>query len=124
MRTVSAGRRATVLQALDRQHEKLVALKVYPVTNDADREELLSEARVLLSITPHAALPVVRGDFFIDDPARYVVVMDWVDGVDLEHVLDEDGDPGLPLSQVLDDIAQAAAALDHLHAHVPPDRPR
>ena len=109
-----------VLHALDRQHEKFVALKVYPVTSDTDREELLAEARVLLSITPHPALPVVRGDFFTDDGDRYVVVMDWVDGVDLEEVLETEGDPGLPLSQVLDDVGLAAAALDHLHGQVPP----
>jgi hypothetical protein len=119
VRTVSEGRRATVLQGLDRQHDRLVALKVYPVTRDADREELLAEARVLLSITPHPALPVVRADFFTDDE-RYVVVMDWVDGVDLAQILDNEGDPGLPLSQVIDDVSQAAAALDHLHRQVPP----
>src|SRR3954465_4202020 len=78
VRTVSEGQRATVLQALDRQHEKFVALKVYPVTSAPDREELLAEARVLLSVTPHPALPVVRGDFFTDAADRYVVVMDWV----------------------------------------------
>ena len=46
--------------------------------------------------------------------------MDWVDGVDLERLMQDEGDPGLPLSQVLDDVTQAAAALDHLHAHEPP----
>jgi hypothetical protein len=109
-----------VLQALDRQHGKLVALKVYPVTSVDDRDELLAEARVLLSVTPHPSLPVVRADFFTDDLERYVVVMDWVDGVDLQLVLDDEGDPGLPLPEVLDAVAQAAAALDHLHAQEPP----
>src|SRR5262249_55238904 len=107
-------------QALDRQHERLVALKVYAVTTDVDREELLAEARLLMSVTPHPALPVVRGDFFTEDGAQYVVVMDWVDGSDLDELLDRDGDPGLPLSQVLDDVQLVAAALDHLHSQVPP----
>ena len=118
LRTVSEGRRASVVQALDRQHERLVALKVYPVTSDADRAELLAEARLLLSVS-HPALPAVRGDFFTDDD-RYVVVMDWVDGTDLEEVLDDEGDPGLPLPQVIDVVTQVAAALDYLHGHEPP----
>jgi hypothetical protein len=87
---------------------KLVALKVYSVTSDADIDELLAEARVLFSVTPHASLPVVRGDFFTDDRERYVMVMDWIDGIDLQQVLDTEGDPGLALSQVLDAVAQAA----------------
>ena len=119
LRTVSEGRRASVLQALDTVHDRLVALKVYPVT-DEDRDELLAEARLLMSIDPHPGLPVVRGDFFTDDGDRYVVVMNWVDGTDLQQVLEEQGDPGLPLQDVIDDLAQVADALDHLHGHEPP----
>ncbi len=57
LRTVSEGRRASVLQALDRQLEKLVALKVYSVTSDADIDELLAEAR---AVQRHAARLVAR----------------------------------------------------------------
>ena len=49
-----------------------------------------------MSIAPHPGLPVVRGDFFTDDGDRYVLVMNWVDGTDLQQVLEEQGDPGLP----------------------------
>jgi serine/threonine protein kinase len=118
LRTVSEGRRASVLQALDQVHDRLVALKVYPVT-DEDRDELLAEARLLMSIDPHPGLPQVRGDFFTDEGDRYVVVMNWVDGTDLQQVLEEQGDPGLPLEDVIDDLVQVAAALDHLHGHEP-----
>jgi hypothetical protein len=117
--TVSDGRRAAVLQALDQRHERLVALKVYPVA-DADRDDLLAEVRLLMSIEPHPGLPVVRGDFFTPDGDRYVVVMNWVDGSDLQHDLEERGDPGLPLDEVLEELTQVASALDHLHAHEPP----
>jgi class 3 adenylate cyclase len=119
LREVSVGRRATVLQALDRQHGKPVALKVYTISNDVDRDELLTEARILLSIRSHPSLPVVRNDFFTDDD-RYVMVLNWIDGIDLARELEEHGDPGMPLSQVIDDAAQVAAALDHLHGHAPP----
>ena len=48
------------------------------VRDAAEREELLGEARVLLALPPHPALPLVREDFFDGD--TYVVAMDWVDG--------------------------------------------
>ncbi|MGH2728854.1 MAG: protein kinase domain-containing protein, partial [Actinomycetota bacterium] len=44
---------------------------------------------------------------------------DWVDGVDLERLLLEQGNPGLPPSTVLRDLAQVAEALTYLHAHDP-----
>ena len=119
LRTVSDGRRAKVLQAIDRVHDRLVALKVFPVS-DLDRDELLTEARALMSIAPHPALPVVRGDFFTDDGHHYVLVMNWIDGTDLQQVLEEEGDPGLLLEEVIADLGQVADALDHLHAHEPP----
>jgi len=68
-----------MLQALDRLHDRMVALKVYPVT-DEDRGALLEEARVLMRLAPHPSLPVVRGDFFSDDGRSYVIVMNWIDG--------------------------------------------
>src|SRR4051812_47868841 len=117
LRTVSEGRKASVLQALDRVHDRLVALKVYRLV-DEERDEALAEAELLMNIAPHRALPVVRGDFFTDD-GRYVLVMNWVDGTDLQQVLEDEGDPGLPLDEVIRYLAQVASALDHLHSHEP-----
>ena len=48
---------------------------------------------MLLSLSPHPGLPLVREDFFVDD--RYVIAMDWIEGTDLEAVLDARGRPGL-----------------------------
>ena len=77
-----------------------------------------------MSIDPHPALPVVRGDFFTDDGDRYVVVMDWVDGVDLQQVLEERGRPGLPLSQVLDDVGTGRGCARPSARARAADRPR
>jgi serine/threonine protein kinase len=118
LRTVSEGPRASVFQALDHVHENLVALKCFPV-RDADRAQLLAESRLLMSLPPHQALPVVRGDFFTDD-GRYVLVLNWVDGTDLEQWLDDEGDPALPLDEVTEILALVATALDHLHTQDPP----
>ena len=86
--------------------------------DEAAREDLLGEARVLLSLPPHPALPLVREDFFDGDD--YVVAMDWVDGTDLATLLADRGRPGLAPSSVLAYLAQAAEALTHLHSQSPP----
>jgi class 3 adenylate cyclase/WD40 repeat protein/tRNA A-37 threonylcarbamoyl transferase component Bud32 len=114
---LGVGGEARVVKALDRQHDRFVALKIRTVRDDHEREQLLNEARVLLAIPPHPALPLVREDFFDGD--EYVIAMDWVDGTDLETLLRERGRPGLAPSSVLSYLAQAAEALTHLHSQNP-----
>src|SRR5579884_447737 len=112
------GGEGRVVKALDRQHERLVVLKIRPARDGQAREELLSEARILLAVPPHPALPLAREDFF--DGEDYVVAMDWVEGTDLATLLRDRGRPGLAPSSVLAYLAQAAEALTHLHAQNPP----
>jgi class 3 adenylate cyclase/tRNA A-37 threonylcarbamoyl transferase component Bud32/energy-coupling factor transporter ATP-binding protein EcfA2 len=118
LEVTGSGGEARVLRALDRQHDRLVALKVRSARTGSARRELLREARVLLSLEPHASLPLVRDDFFHGD--EYVIVMDWIEGTDLGRLLAEQGTPGLAASTVLRSIAQAAEALAFLHRHDPP----
>ena len=107
-----------MVKALDRRHDRLVTLKIRPVRDGQARAELLSEARILLAVPPHPALPLVREDFFDGDD--YFVAMDWVDGTDLATLLVDRGRPGLAPSSVLAYLSQAAEALTHLHSQVPP----
>src|SRR5688500_11087925 len=116
--TLGAGGEGHVVKALDLQHDRVVALKIREVRDDRLRDELLNEARILLALPPHPALPLVREDFFDGD--RYVVAMDWVDGTDLARLLGERGRPGLAPSSVLAYLAQGAEALTHLHSQDPP----
>ena len=116
--TLGAGGEGHVVKALDLQHDRLVALKIRELRDDSLRDELLNEARILLAVPPHPALPMVREDFFDGD--RYVVAMDWVEGTDLARLLGERGRPGLAPSSVLAYLAQAAEALTHLHSQDPP----
>jgi class 3 adenylate cyclase/WD40 repeat protein len=118
LEALGAGGEARVVKALDHQHARVVALKLRPVGSDRGRDDLLREARVLLALTPHPSLPLVREDFFDGD--QYVIVMDWVDGLDLGRLLRDKGNPGLPLSSVLAYLAEAAEALTFLHTHDPP----
>src|SRR3954447_21129410 len=118
LRTVGAGGEGHVVKALDLQHDRAVALKIREVRDDRLREEVLNEARILLAVPPHPALPLVREDFFDGD--SYLVAMDWVEGTDLAALLRERGRPGLAPSSVLAYLAQAAEALTHLHSQDPP----
>ena len=46
-----------------------------------------------------------------------LIVLDWIEGVNLARLLADEGRPGLPVSSVLRWIAQAAEALTVLHHH-------
>lgn len=115
-----AGRHAQgdVVRAWDHQHGRPVALKVTRVGLDDDRDGILAQARMLLGLTPHPSIAIVRDDFFEGD-AHYLV-LDWVSGEDLRSRLRRDGNPGLPFEMVVAAVRDVAAALDHLHAHTPP----
>jgi WD40 repeat protein/tRNA A-37 threonylcarbamoyl transferase component Bud32 len=118
LEVVGRGGEGEVLRALDHLHGRNVALKVRPVADEASRTDLLSEARLLLSLTPHPGLPLVREDFFVDD--RYVIAMDWIEGADLEALLEREGRQGLDAALAIDYLEQAAEGLEHLHSHDPP----
>jgi WD40 repeat protein/class 3 adenylate cyclase/tRNA A-37 threonylcarbamoyl transferase component Bud32 len=118
LETLGAGGEARVVKALDQQHHRHVALKIRPVNGEQSRPQMLNEARLLLGLPPHPALPLVREDFFIEH--EYIVVMDWVEGTDLARILGERGTPGLAPSSVLAYLAEAAEALTFLHLQDPP----
>src|SRR6478609_4329215 len=118
LESLGAGGEGRVFKALDRQHGRFVALKIRPVREDQARDQLLNEARMLLALGAHPALPLVREDFFDGD--NYVVAMDWVDGTNLATLVRDRGRPGLAPSSVLAYLSQAAEALTHLHSQVPP----
>ena len=115
LEVIGRGGEATVFKAVDTRHERLVALKVRIVPSAGASEELLKEARSLLSLPPHRGLAHARDDLF--DDGRHVLVLDWVEGIDLARLLGGEGRPGLPVSSVLRWVAQAAEALTMLHQH-------
>jgi predicted ATPase len=115
---VDTGGQGRLLQALDRRHQRLVAIKLLTSRKGGTVADLVAEAGVLLRLRPHVGIPVIREDFFLED--QYAIVMDWVAGRDLGRVLVTQGDPGLPFTTALNYIEHAAAALDHLHQHDPP----
>jgi WD40 repeat protein/class 3 adenylate cyclase len=118
LEVVGRGGEAEVIRAVDHLHGRQVALKVRPAADEASRTQLLSEARLLLSLSPHPGLPLVREDFFVD--RRYVIALDWIEGRDLEALLDGEGRSGLDPELAIAYLRQAAEALEHLHTHDPP----
>ena len=118
LEVVGRGGEGEVIRALDHLHDRQVALKVRRLSGEESRARLLSEARVLLALTPHPGLPLVREDFFVDD--RYFIAMDWIEGTNLDALVTADGRPGLDPALTIDYLEQAAAALEHLHTHDPP----
>jgi WD40 repeat protein/tRNA A-37 threonylcarbamoyl transferase component Bud32 len=118
LEVVGKGGEGEVMRAIDHLHGRQIALKTRAVSDEASRTSLLSEARLLLSLSPHPGLPLVREDFFVDD--RYVIAMDWIEGTDLQALLDREGRPGLDPARAIDYLEQAAEALEHLHTHDPP----
>ncbi|HKA92996.1 MAG TPA: AAA family ATPase, partial [Acidimicrobiia bacterium] len=117
LEVLGQGGDSEVVQAVDRQHDRPVALRVRRVGADEARDPLLAESRALLELHPHPALPVVRDDFFLDD--RHVLVMDWIDGTNVGRIVRERGDPGLAVATVLGELPAVADALDHLHQQRP-----
>ena len=117
LEVLGQGDDGEVVQAVDRQHDRLVALKMRRVGPEEGRDQLLAESRALLELEPHPALAVVRDDFFLDD--RHVLLMDWIDGTNVGRIVRERGDPGLAVATVLGELPAVAEALDHLHQQRP-----
>jgi WD40 repeat protein/class 3 adenylate cyclase len=117
LEVLGEGGEGRVLKALDRQHGRIVALKVRDL-NGVARGQLLDEARVLLAVSPHPNLSLLREDFFDGD--TYVLAMDWVEGTDLEQLLRARGRPGLAPSTVIGWLAEVAEAMTHLHTQEQP----
>lgn len=109
---VARGGQGEVWRALDTRHGRNVTLKIRTSASEEESEELLREVRILLELS-HEHLPVVREDF--SERQRHYIVMDWVDGIDLEQMLQQQGDPGLPYQSVLRYLEDAARALEYLH---------
>jgi len=105
-----SGGQGHVVRAWDRVENRQVAIKIREFALEGEREDLLSEARILLGLRPHPRLPLVLGDFF--EVRRYYLVTEWVEGESLQHLLDRKGAPGLPHREALRYLAQVAEAVD------------
>ena len=108
-RRLSGGAMGTVYEARGEDGAS-VALKLLVDPGQAARFEI--EGRLLSNLS-HSR--VVRVIAHLEDDGAQFLVMDLVEGPDLNVILGERGSPGLPLEEVLDYARQAGEALDYVH---------
>lgn len=106
-----------VYQAWDLSFELPCAIKENIETTEAARRQFMREARLLHTLR-HPNLPLVKDYFVIPDQGQYLV-MDYVEGEDLEQKLKRLGE-ALPVEQALDLAGQICDALVYLHSQDPP----
>ena len=95
-RDVTEGRRVAVKHLLDPRH--------------AERFEI--EARLLAGLSHPRVVKVL--DHFCDDDGQYLV-MELVEGMDLDLLLKERGSPGLPIDEAVAYVLQGCEALQYVH---------
>lgn len=106
---LSEGAMGTVYRARSDDGPQ-VAIKRLVDPEDAARFEI--EAR-LLSRLDHPR--IVRVVEHVEDEGSHYLVMDLVEGPDLNRVMLERGEPGLPVEEVLEYVRQASEALQYVH---------
>lgn len=121
---IKVGGMGAVYKAEDKSTGKLCAAKelwTYWATSDQEKEYLVkkfeSEADLLHQLN-HISLPGVI-DYFISNE-RYYILMDFIEGYDLDTLIQEQGNPGLPQEDVVKWAIQIAEVLDYLHNCDPP----
>lgn len=108
----------TVYRAWDLNLNRPVALKENRDAAPAAHRQFEQEAS-LLSALHHPHLPRVTDYFFDPQAASQFLVMDFIEGEDLQQRLQRQGGP-LPVAQALRWIEQVCAALEYLHRQAPP----
>jgi hypothetical protein len=108
---ISSGAMGAVYRAHNVVSRTDVAIKRMLGSEHAARFEI--EAR-LLSQLQHPRVVAVL-DHFQDSTGVYYIVMELVRGTDLGKLLDDGGEPGLPIPDVLEWSRQACEALQYVH---------
>lgn len=113
---VGQGGFGAVYRAWDMNLKKTVALKENLDASPEGRKQFTREAEILAK-TSHPGLPRVTDHFLVEGQGQYLV-MDFIEGVDLLTLIQQNGGP-LPESQVLAIMSQVSDALAYLHSQRP-----
>jgi eukaryotic-like serine/threonine-protein kinase len=122
-RLIKSGGMSAVYLAQDRHIGIPCALKeltdLAPTADERRKavERFQNEASILSTLS-HAALPRVS-NFFVER-GHYYLIMDFIDGEDLEYILRADGHPGLPESFIRRLGIEICSILEYLHGQQPP----
>ncbi|MCB2214187.1 serine/threonine-protein kinase [bacterium] len=107
----------TVYKAYDEVLNVDVAIKENQYTTEGHSRQFRQEATILAKLR-HPNLPRVIDHFVLEDQGEYLV-MDFIEGLDLDQRLTELGGP-LPEDQAVRIGAVVCDALDYLHSRTPP----
>jgi WD40 repeat protein len=116
VKLIGQGGFGAVYRAWDTAIHQPCAVKENLDTSPEAQRQFQREASILAGLR-HPNLPRVTDHFFISDQGQYLV-MDFVEGEDLQAMLDQHG--SLPESQVLTWIGQVCDALVYLHSQPSP----
>lgn len=117
VRLLGQGGFGAVYEVWDLNLDRPCALKEnLELTADVSRQ-FEREARILANLN-HPNLPRVTDHFHIENQGQYLV-MDYIEGEDLDQRLQRTGRP-IPQAEALQWIDQVCDALEYLHAQEPP----
>ena len=108
---ISTGGMGAVYRARHGESGEEVALK--QLLEGGSERRFEAEARLLAALEHPRVVRVL--DHFESDGDRFLV-MELVDGPDLEEILYERGRPGLPVEEAVEYVRQACEALAYVHA--------
>jgi serine/threonine protein kinase len=114
---LSKGGMGAIYLVRDKQSDAHLALKENRSLTAADRRQFKREAKILQSIE-HPHIPKFT-DYFEDDHDGQFLVMEYVEGTDLDELVRRRRQP-FPEDKVLAWADQLLDALQHLHSQKPP----
>ncbi len=116
VKVIAIGGFGRIYRAWDMILHRAVAVKENLDTFPAAQQQFHREALILANLK-HTNLAGVLDYFVISGQGQYLV-MDFIEGQDLQEMLEQSGP--LPLEQALTWISQVCSALKYLHAQNPP----
>jgi serine/threonine protein kinase len=102
-----------------RVRQNLFALKELHEPSKQERDRFTFEGEVLKRLD-HPALPHIYRTFNDDKNGRAYILMDYIEGINLERLRQQQPDKRLPLPQVLSLMAPIIDAVSYLHHQHPP----
>src|SRR4051812_24128510 len=108
---LSEGAMGAVYRAHNIVTDTDVAIKQMLASEHTARFEI--EARLLSQLKHPRVVEVL--DHFQDQEGVYYLVMELVEGLDLGMMVEQRGDPGLPIEEVVEYTRQACEALQYVH---------
>jgi len=117
VKLLGKGGFGAVYRAWDINFELPCALKENTEVSSSAQRQFIREARILHTLR-HPNLPLVKDYFLIPDKGQYLV-MDFIEGEDLQKVLDDQNELLLE-KDVVQWLSSVSQALAYMHAQTPP----